>query len=69
MNNITIKMIKADSSEVMEKAGFKVGETVYYVIRESGTRISDYYHTESCALAHAWCLVKMYGFTLVEPWC
>lgn len=68
MNKITITMIKADSSEVMEKAGFQAGETAYYLIRESGKRISEYYHSEYAALMEAWELVKKYGFTLVEPW-
>lgn len=68
MIKITITSMKADSSEVMENAGFVPGETVYYVIRESGRRISDYYHAESSALIDAWAKVQKYGLTLVEPW-
>lgn len=68
MIEITIKTIKADSSQVMQDSGFKVGEKAYYVIRESGVAISGYFHTENGALESAWYLVKKYGFTLVEPW-
>lgn len=68
MIKITITSIKADSSEVMERAGFVPGDTVYYVIRESGQQISNYFSAESIALRYAWELVKKYGLTLVEPW-
>lgn len=68
MIKITITTIKADSSKVMELAGFEPGETAYYVIRESGKRISLYYHTELDALKDAWTKVQEYGLTLVEPW-
>ena len=68
MNKITIAMTKANSSEAMEKAGFQAGETAYYPIRESGKRISEYYHSEYGALMEAWEIVKKYGFNLVEPW-
>lgn len=68
MIHITVTSIKADSSEEMERAGFVPGETAYYIIRESGKRISEYYHSEYGALIEAWEIVKKYGLTLVEPW-
>lgn len=68
MIKITITSVKVDSSFVEEHAGFVVGETAYYVIRESGKRLSIYYNTEQDALVVAWMLVKHYGLTLVEPW-
>lgn len=69
MIKITITSIKADTSYVFESLGYKPGETAYYVIRESGKRISLYYKTELEALQDAWSKVKEYGLTLVEPWC
>lgn len=68
MIKITITSVKADSSFVKVHAGFVVGDTAYYVIRESGKRISVYYYTELDALQDAWSKVKHYGLTLVEPW-
>lgn len=68
MIKITIASVKADSSFVEEHAGFVVGDTAYYVIRESGKRLSVYYNTELDALEDAWSKVKHYGLTLVEPW-
>lgn len=68
MIKITITSVKVDSSFVEEHAGFVVGDTAYYVIRESGKRLSIYYNTEHDALVNAWLLVKHYGLTLVEPW-
>lgn len=68
MIKITITSIKVDSSFVEEHAGFVEGDTAYYVIRESGKRISVYYDTELDALEDAWSKVKHYGLTLVEPW-
>lgn len=68
MIKITITSVKVDSSFVEEHAGFAVGDTAYYVIRESGKRISGYYDTEHYALEDAWCKVKKFGLTLVEPW-
>lgn len=68
MIKITITSIKVDSSFVEEHAGFVVGDTAYYVIRDSGKRISDYYHFERDAAIRAWQLVIKYGLTLVEPW-
>lgn len=68
MIKITITSIKVDSSFVEEHNGFKVGDTAYYVIRESGKRLSAYQHTEYYALKKAWSLVKNYGLTLVQPW-
>lgn len=68
MVKITITSVKVDSSFVDEHAGFVVGDTAYYVIRESGKRLSVYYSTELDALEDAWSKVKHYGLTLVEPW-
>lgn len=68
MIKITITSVKVDSSFVEEHAGFVVGDTAYYVIRESGKRLSVYYNTELDALEDAWSKVKHYGLTLVEPW-
>lgn len=68
MIKITITSVKADSSFVEEHAAFVVGDTAYYVIRESGVRLSLFYDTELEALEAAWALVKRYGLTLVEPW-
>ena len=68
MIKITITSSTVDSSFVKEHAGFEVGETAYYVIRESGKRLSLFYSTELDALEVAWSLVKHYGLTLVEPW-
>lgn len=47
---------------------FNVGDTVYYVIRDSGVRLSDYFRDETLAICYGWQLVKKYGLTLVEPW-
>ena len=68
MIKITITSVKVDSSFVEEHAGFAVGDTAYYVIRESGKRLSVYYDKELDALEDAWSKVKHYGLTLVEPW-
>ena len=68
MIKITITSVKVDSSFAEEHTGFVVGDTAYYVIRESGKRLSPYFQKESFALKHAWALVVNYGLTLVEPW-
>lgn len=68
MIKITIATIKADASFVVHHPCFTEGETVYFVIRENGKRLSIYYHTEAYALKDAWMKVKEYGLTLVEPW-
>lgn len=68
MIKITITSIKVDSYFVKEHAGFSVGDTAYYIIRDSGKRLSVYYATELDALMVAWSLVQHYGLTLVEPW-
>lgn len=68
MIKITITSVKVDSSFVEKYAGFVEGDTAYYVIRESGKRLSVYYNTELDALEDAWSKVKQYGLTLVEPW-
>ena len=68
MIKITITSVKVDSSFAEENTGFVVGDTAYYVIRESGKRISPYFHTENDAIESAWYRVKCYGLTLVEPW-
>lgn len=68
MIKITIASVKVDASFEKEYAGFVVGDTAYYVIRESGKRLSVYYDTELDALEDAWSKVKHYGLTLVEPW-
>ena len=68
MIRITITSIKVDSSFAEEHTGFVVGDTAYYVIRDSGARLSDYYFYEHDAAIYAWELVVKYGLTLVEPW-
>lgn len=68
MIKITITSTKADSSFVEENAGFVVDDTAYYVIRESGHRISEFFKTEKDALEDAWIKVRVFGLTLVEPW-
>lgn len=68
MINITIASLKVDAAFVEQYDGFAVGDTAYYVIRESGKRISVYYNTEFDALEDAWGKVKHFGLTLVEPW-
>lgn len=68
MIKITIASRKVDSSFVEEYGGVVSGDTAYYVIRESGKRLSLFYETELEALEAAWPLVKRYGLTLVEPW-
>lgn len=68
MIKITISSIRVDASFVREHDGFKEGDTAYYVIRDSGKRISFYYNTELDALEDAWSKVNAYGLTLVEPW-
>lgn len=68
MIKITITSIRVDSSFVKEHAGFVENEFAYYVIRDSGRRISVYYQTEHEALQDAWSKVKEFGLTLVEPW-
>lgn len=68
MIKITITSVKVDSSFVESHPAFKVGDTAYYVIRESGVRLSPFHRTEVAALGSAWTMVKLYGLTLVEPW-
>ncbi|MDT3388955.1 MAG: hypothetical protein LIR46_14540 [Bacteroidota bacterium] len=68
MIKITIATVKVDSSFVEEHPSFEEGENAYYVIRESGKRLSVFYHSEYDALMAAWAQVKQYGLTLVEPW-
>lgn len=68
MIKITITSVKVDSSFAEENTGFVVGDTAYYVIRESGERLSAYFHTENDALESAWSKVKCYGLPLVKPW-
>ena len=68
MIKITITSGKVDSFFVGEHAGFVVGATAYYVIRDSGKRLSIYYDNENDALQCAWRMVKHFGLTLVEPW-
>ena len=68
MIKITIASRKVDSSFVEEYGGVVSSDTAYYVMRESGKRLSVYYDTELDALEDAWKKVKHYGLTLVEPW-
>lgn len=68
MVKITITSVKVGSSFVEEHAGFVVGDTAYYVIRDSGKRLSIFYDNENDALRCAWGMVKHFGLTLVEPW-
>lgn len=68
MIKITIASVKVDASFLEEHGGVVSGNTAYYVIRESGKRLSVYYDTELDALEDAWSKVKQYGLTLVEPW-
>lgn len=68
MIKITITSIKVDSDFVEQHVGFVVGDTAYYVIRESGKRLSVYFENETDAVQCAWSMVKHYGLTLVEPW-
>lgn len=68
MIKITITSVKVDSSFVEEHAGFVEGDTAYYVIRDSGKRLSIFYDNENDAVQCAWMMIKHYGLTLVEPW-
>lgn len=68
MIKITIATTKVDSSFVADYTGLEIGDTAYYVIRESGKRLSSYFKTEKQAVIAAWWMVKKYGLTLVEPW-
>lgn len=68
MIKITITSVKVDAAFEVENAGFEVGDTAYYVIRESGKRLSVYYDNEFDALQDAWSKVKHFGLTLIEPW-
>lgn len=68
MIKITITSTKADASFVEDHPEFIVGDQAYYIIRESGKRISQYYRFELNAVLRAWQLVIEYGLTLVEPW-
>lgn len=68
MIKITITQTKVDSSLVEEHSDLVVGDTAYYVIRESGKRLSGYYNNEHDAVLCAWNMVKYYGLTLVESW-
>lgn len=68
MIKITIATTKVDSSFKEENTGFENGDTAYYVIRESGKRLSSYFKTEDQAVLRAWRMVKDYGLTLVESW-
>lgn len=68
MIKITITSIKVDSSFAEVHPAFDVGDSAYYVIRDSGVRLSPFHRTEAAALGSAWTMVKLYGLTLVEPW-
>mgnify|MGYP003298821022 CR=1 FL=1 len=68
MIKITITSIMVDSYFVELNTDFEVGDTAYYVVRENGKRLSDYYFYEHDAVLNAWELVVKYGLTLVEPW-
>ena len=68
MIKITITSIKVDSTFTEDHTDFKVGDQAYYIIRESGKRISQYYRFELNAVLRAWQMVKEYGLTLVESW-
>ena len=68
MIKITITSMRVESYFSEVHPSFKEGETAFYIIRESGKRVSNYYHLESHALKRAWEMVKTYGLTLVEPW-
>lgn len=68
MIKITITSVKVDSDFVKQHAGYVVGDTAYYVIRESGKRLSVFFQYETDALQCAWSMVKHFGLTLVEPW-
>jgi len=68
MIKITIASVKVDSAFAECRPDFKVGDTAYYVIRESGVRLGPYFKNELRAAEHAWHLIKEYGLTLVEPW-
>ena len=58
MIKITITSVKVDSSLAEVLPIFHVGTTVYYVIRESGARLSNYFREEEIAVLYAWQLVK-----------
>lgn len=68
MIKITITYIKVDSEFVKQHAGYVEGDTAYYVIRESGKRLSVFFDNETDAVLCAWSMVKHFGLTLVEPW-
>lgn len=68
MIKITITSVSVDASFVERHPAFKVGDTAYYVIRDSGKRLSPYHRNEGAALESAWTLIRLYGLTLVEPW-
>ena len=68
MIKITITSVRVDSSFAEVHPSFRVGSTVYYIIRESGARLSDYFRVEELAACRAWQLVKQYGLTLVDSW-
>lgn len=68
MIKITITSVKVDSDFVKQHAGFVVGDIAYYVIRETGKRLSVYFENEADAVQCAWSMVKHFGLTLVEPW-
>lgn len=68
MIKITIASIKVDSSLAEARPTFHVGTTVYYVLRDNGAHLSDYFKEEGLALGYAWQLVQNYGLTLVKPW-
>lgn len=68
MIKITITSMRVDSSFVEDHPDFKVNDVALYVIRDSGTRLTPYFHREAEACEAAWHLVKLYGLTLVEPW-
>lgn len=68
MIKITIKSVDVGLGFVKQHAGFVMGDTAFYVIREGGKRLSVYYDNETDAVQCAWNMVKHYGLTLVEPW-
>lgn len=68
MIKITITSVKVDSTIAEVHPTLHIGTTVYYIIRDSGARLSDYFREEELAVCYAWQLVKKYGLTLVEPW-
>lgn len=68
MIKITITTCKVDASLIEEHPQLAGFDKAYYVIRESGKRISEFYADEDDAVCFAWKLILKYGFSLVEPW-